>query len=261
MFIFTFYYIKLILTDSSTGEKRMSKKITILLISFIFIISFIFGDSSLVQAKTSSSPKKVVYLTFDDGPSVNTRKILDILNRKKVKGTFFLIEPNIKRYPLTAKRIVREGSYVGLHSVSHSVARLYKGSPTNVATEMEKTRLTLKKVTNVDSHLTRVPYGSKPYMTTSFRNALVKKKLKMWDWNIDSLDWKYSSSNPAKIVSNVKTGLKGKKGPVIILFHEKKGTIQKLPEIIDYLRKNGYTFAIYDPNHHFQMNFWKDKRL
>lgn len=239
----------------------MAKKTFILSFSLILVFFIILGTYAPVEAKSSSSVKKVVYLTFDDGPNRYTPKILDVLKKKKVKGTFFLIEPNIRANQNTAKRIVKEGHYPGLHSVSHSVTKLYKGSSPKVAIEMEKTRVTLKKITKFDSHLTRVPYGSKPYMKTSLRNALVKKHFKMWDWNIDSLDWKYKNNNPSKIVSNVKAGLNGKTGPVVILFHDNEGTAKKLPEIIDYLKKKGYIFEVYDPNHHVQMNFWKDKRL
>ena len=224
----------------------------------VFVCSTgIFSSASAAEKETS----KVVYLTFDDGPNQYTPTILDILKQKKAKATFFMIEGNIKRNPKIVNRIIKEGHYPGLHSVSHDVKKLYRGSSTNVTIEMEKTRQTLLKVSTFDSKLTRVPYGSKPYMTKPFRDALAKKGFKMWDWNIDTLDWKYNRTNPSKITSNVKAGLKGKKGTIVILFHDSKGTAQQLPEIIDYLRANGYKLEVYNPTKHIVMNFWGDKRF
>lgn len=239
----------------------MAKRLTAFGLTIMILLCLPFASFSHANAKAYTNSKKVVYLTFDDGPNLESQKILDILKKKNIKATFFLIEPQIRHYPKTTQRMLREGHSLGLHSVTHNAKKLYYGNPANVAKEMEKTRLTLKKITKLDSHLIRVPYGSKPYMKQSFRNELVKKHFKMWDWNIDSEDWKYDTKNPAKIVSNVKSGLKGKSGPIVILFHCKKGTVQKLPEMIDYLRKKGYTFKAYDPKHHFEMNFWNDKRL
>lgn len=237
----------------------MIRKVLIVLCSMFFFISG--SNLSTGYAAKKKGPEKVVYLTFDDGPNKYTPQILDVLKKKKVKATFFMIEGNIKRNPATVKRMVKEGHYPGLHSVSHNVRKLYRGEPTNVAKEMDKTRLTLRKITKFNSKLVRVPYGSKPYMKKPFRDHLVKKGYKMWDWNIDTLDWKYSKSNPAKITKNVKTGLKGKKGPVVILFHDSKGTAKQLPQIIEYLKKKGYKIEVYNPKRHVRMNYWKDKRL
>ncbi|OIK16429.1 hypothetical protein BIV60_04740 [Bacillus sp. MUM 116] len=204
---------------------------------------------------------KVVYLTFDDGPNQYTPKILDILKTKKAHATFFMIEGNIRQNSKIVNRLIKEGNYPGLHSVSHSVAKLYRGSPNNVAIEMEKTRQTLLRVTHFNSHLTRVPYGSKPYMSKPFRDALAQKGFKMWDWNIDTLDWKYNRTSPGTITSRVKSGLAGKNGPIVILFHDSRGTAQQLPIIIDYLRKKGYTLAVYNPKYHIVINFWGDRRF
>ena len=123
--------------------------------------------------------KPKVYLTFDDGPNEHLNSILDILKAKNAKGTFFMIEPQIRHYQEAVKRLVMEGHYPALHSVSHDKNKLYGGSPSNVVNEMEQTRKTLLEVTGIDSKLTRAPYGSKPFMTDSFRNALAAEGMKM----------------------------------------------------------------------------------
>lgn len=207
--------------------------------------------------------KPAVYLTFDDGPNEAIDKILDILKEKNVKSTFFLIEPLIKQYPAAVKRLVEEGHYPALHSVTHDKAALYEGSPLNVAKEMEQTRKTLLETTGIDSRLTRAPFGSHPYMTEEFRNALVNQDMKMWDWNIDTVDWKYHDSNSQLIIENAISGLKEYDGenPIVILMHCTNGTVTVLPEIIDYIQTEGYQCSAYNPAQHFTVNFWNDFRL
>lgn len=220
-------------------------------------------EKPLQQAKEQpQSGKPIVYLTFDDGPNQYLNQILDILNQKKAKGTFFLIEPQIWHYQDAVKRLVREGNYPGLHSVSHDVKKVYK-SPDNFINEMEQTRKTLYKVTGIDSKLIRAPYGSKPYMTVGFRNAAFQHGFKMWDWNIDTLDWKFQRTNPHQIVVNALNGLErmNKKNAIVILMHVTKGTATVLPQIIDYLYSKGYQCPAYNPNKLVMMNFWNDPRL
>ncbi|MGD6879857.1 polysaccharide deacetylase family protein [Bacillus infantis] len=208
--------------------------------------------------------KKAVYLTFDDGPAKGMESILDILKNKKAKATFFIIEPQARANPASVKRLVKEGHYPALHSVTHDKNKLYAGNPQNPALEMDKTRKTILSLTGIDSRLARVPYGSKPYMTGPFRDALVQKGYKMWDWNIDTLDWKYTRNSPQTIFDIVKKGLQpaaaGGKPPVILM-HVNSGTVSMLPQIIDYLYSQGYECLAYNPDNHFTMNFWKDDRL
>ncbi len=217
-----------------------------------------------LRKEQPKAQKRVVYLTFDDGPNQHLDEILDILKAKKAKATFFLLEPQIRANQQSVKRLVAEGHYPALHSVTHDKNKLYGGSPQNVINEMEQTRKTLLEVTGVDSKLTRAPYGSKPYMTEPFRNALADDGLKMWDWNIDSMDWKYQQTDPPKILENIQKGfelVKNKPEPIVILMHVTKGTAAILPQVIDYLSSQGYDFAAYNPQSHVQMNFWEDSRL
>ncbi|WP_442598952.1 polysaccharide deacetylase family protein [Neobacillus sp. D3-1R] len=205
-----------------------------------------------------------VYLTFDDGPSIGMEEILNVLKAKKAKASFFMIETQMKKFPEDVKHLVKEGHYPALHSVSHNKSLLYGGKASAVSMEMLKAQKTLYSITGIQSSLTRAPFGSKPYMTNPFRDEMAKQKLKMWDWNIDSEDWKYAGKNPMEIVSNVKEGfqkLKERKEPIVILFHVKKETALVLPEIIDFIYSQGYQCVAYQPADHFVMNFWKDKRL
>lgn len=221
-------------------------------------------QSKIELPKVLKPEKPAVYLTFDDGPNQYLNNVLDILKAKNAKGTFFMIEPQIRQYPDAVKRLVAEGHYPALHSVTHDKNKLYDGSPLNVVNEMEQTRKTLLEVTGVDSKLARAPYGSKPFMTEPFRKALANEGMKLWDWNIDSMDWKYQRSNPHQILTNIQEGLesvKNKQGPIVILMHVTKGTAEVLPQVIDYLYSKGYECPAYNPEKHVRMNFWNDPRL
>jgi peptidoglycan-N-acetylglucosamine deacetylase len=215
------------------------------------------------QKKLIVDKRPKVYLTFDDGPNPGIQDILDILKKKQAKASFFMIETQMRKFPNDIKRLVKEGHYPALHSVSHNKNLLYEGKPIAVANEMVKSQKTLFQITGIQSDLTRAPYGSKPYMTKAFRDEMAKQKFKMWDWDIDSLDWKYRS-NPNLILKNVKESFQEKKkqkDEIVILFHINSGTVAVLPEVIDFIHAQGYQCVAYNPAQHVVVNFWKDKRL
>ncbi|KEK25396.1 polysaccharide deacetylase family protein [Bacillus gaemokensis] len=208
--------------------------------------------------QTAATPKKIAYLTFDDGPNKYTSQILNILEQKHGKATFFVIGGKASHYPQTMKRLIREGHYIGLHSMSHDVKRLYTGDPSVLISEMEQTRSIVRQATNLDTHLVRVPYGSMPYLKKNYRDALVSAHYKMWDWTIDTYDWK-SYHNPSSILERVMN--QSDEQIEVILMHDSSVTVKILPKVIDYLQAKGYTLLPYNPSSHLEVNFWKDTRL
>lgn len=222
-----------------------------ILILFILFFCFILHTPAFAS-------EKVAYLTFDDGPNKYTPKVLDILKKKHVKATFFVIGGRIARSPDTMSRIVREGHYIGLHSMSHDTKRLYNGDPFALVTEMEQTRTIVHATTGLDSQLVRVPYGSRPYLKENYRNALVQEQYKLWDWTIDTYDWK-SNGDPSTVVERLIN--QTDEEVEVILMHDSAVTVKALPQIIDYLHSQGYTLLPYDPSSHLKVNFWKDERL
>lgn len=227
---------------------------------------FLTANQSFFDQFNSSPPAKtpIAYVTFDDGPSPQSASILNTLASYQVKATFFYVEPNIMRYGNAAKRAGEEGHYLALHSVTHKVNPLYN-SPQNFMGEMEKTNETLKKVTGQSSELVRAPFGSSPYLKQPFRDAMANKGYRLWDWDIDSEDWKYNSSSKARILQNIQAGImqQKKRGDqhVVILLHEKKITAEMLPQILEYLKREGYQLQAYSPSAHIVQNFWRDTRL
>lgn len=207
-----------------------------------------------------SQDGKVVYLSFDDGPSVNTSQLLDILAKYDVKATFFMIGPHMNQYPAQVKRIAKEEQGMGLHGMTHRKEKFY-ASPSAALTEMKADQVILKKITGVVSNLIRVPYGSKPYFTKPFRDKMLHEDFKLWDWNVDSEDWRYKE-NSGKTYDSVMTQVhrlqKLKVNPVILM-HDQKDTLKVLPRILESLQKEGYQFEIITKDIE-PVNFWKDTR-
>jgi peptidoglycan/xylan/chitin deacetylase (PgdA/CDA1 family) len=212
-----------------------------------------------VPQEYNGKVRKIAYLTFDDGPSKYTADLLDILQEYNVKATFFMLGPNILKYEDTVKRMNQEGHYPGLHSMSHDHKTLYRsGGSTNFIREFTEAQAIVDSVTGFKPTLIRAPYGSAPQIGESFRGAIANAGFKMWDWTIDSNDWKYPNK-PSAIVKDVKSMVN--KNVEVILFHEKQQTLDALPEIITFLQKQGYELEAYQPESHIVMNFHKDTRL
>ncbi|MBY9077471.1 polysaccharide deacetylase family protein [Paenibacillus sp. HN-1] len=224
-------------------------------------------SAGVTQPKPSTpkpgTPKptaKTVYLTFDDGPSANTGRLLDILDKHGVKATFFMLGPNIGKYPSQVKRMTASGHGLGLHGMSHVKNKFY-ASPAAALNEMNQDNAALKKAAGVTTRLIRTPYGSKPYFTGAFRDKVLSDGYHLWDWNIDSLDWKYKSDSASiyRGVVNQLTKLQKSGTAPIILMHDQKTTLNVLPRILDYLQSHGYQFEIITSDL-TPVNFWKDVR-
>jgi peptidoglycan/xylan/chitin deacetylase (PgdA/CDA1 family)/uncharacterized protein YraI len=201
------------------------------------------GKSGWVTGTSLSSKKlKIAYLTIDDGPSIYTSRLLDTLNKYHAKATFFMINGKMNAQKADVKRMIREGHAVGSHSVTHDKNKFYR-SPSSALNEMMTTRSTILKITGKNSNLMRVPYGSVPYMKQSYRNAVNKQHFIMWDWNVDSLDWKFNNSRyVSNTLSQVKKVEKNGITPVILI-HDRKATVDNLALLLSNLEKQGYTFV------------------
>ncbi|MFF2908396.1 polysaccharide deacetylase family protein [Paenibacillus sp. NPDC057934] len=182
--------------------------------------------------------QKIIYLTFDDGPSMATKNILDTLQNYDAQATFFMLEPKMKEWPSMVKRIVTEDHGAGLHGVTHDKYKFYQ-SPQTAIHEMTQAQGTLEKLTGVHSTIIRTPYGSVPYLMDSYRIALDKQGFKLWDWNVDSSDWsngQYLSTTIHQIQKQISAGI-----IPIVLMHDKPETAKHLPALLKFLSQNGFT--------------------
>ncbi|MBS4197436.1 polysaccharide deacetylase family protein [Bacillus sp. FJAT-49870] len=196
------------------------------------------------QPKVQAPAGKVVYLTFDDGPHAVSKDILKLLKKYNAKATFFMLEPNMKNYPDAVKAMVNEGHTVGVHGVTHQVSKIYR-SPASFVGEMNQAIAFIQKTTNVQTHLIRAPYGSKPYVTAPFKAASDKEKMILWDWNIDSMDWKLTNGQYVDKVIQQTKQFKSK-DPLIVLMHEKPTTLANLEKLLKYYKDNGYEMKALD---------------
>ncbi|MEB9303676.1 polysaccharide deacetylase [Bacillus cereus] len=216
----------------------------------------------LIPNRFDGKERKVAYLTFDDGPGKYTANLLDVLKKNDVKATFFLIGDNVKRFPDLVKREHVENNYVGMHSMTHVFKKLYTNQ--EYVKEMKEDQSLIRNVIGYTPKLTRPPYGSMPGLNESLRNEVVGNNLKVWDWTIDSLDWKYNKMQvdaaSAKIVENV---LAHSTNPTeVILMHDiHPQSVKAVPGIIKGLKEKGYELEAYNENEHFPLNFWHDNRM
>lgn len=202
---------------------------------------------------------KIVYLTFDDGPSQYTADILNILKEHDVPATFFMQGINLQQaqWQDDVKRASEEGHYIGAHSMTHNYQALY--GQQQFVPEMEDTLKIIDDLIGTNPRLVRAPYGSAPGLNgVETRDKIVDVDMQLWDWTIDSLDWDLAN-NPQQIVTNIQNELSDERE--VILMHEKQQTVQVLPQIIDMLKEAGYEFVVYHPAQHFPVNFQFDERL
>ncbi|MGE8204603.1 polysaccharide deacetylase family protein [Heyndrickxia sp. NPDC080065] len=205
-------------------------------------------------------PKKIAYITIDDGPNNSIDRILSILDKYKAKATFFMLNDNMKYHKNAVKKMTKSGHGLACHGVTHDTNKFYH-SPTSAAQEMKTCFATLKKISGKTSVVMRVPYGSKPYMTTPYRKKMDEYGYKMWDWNIDSLDWKWlNGPKTADFTINQIKNMKKAGITPIILLHDKPTTADALPKILKYLKDNGYEMKPLT-NDMKPYNFWNLRKI
>lgn len=200
------------------------------------------------QEWSSDSGIRRVYLTFDDGPSSNTDKILDILNEYGVKATFFVC--GNERYMEEYQRIADEGHTLGMHSYSHKFREIYQSTEAFVD-DMNRLHDYLYEVTGVDSKIIRFPGGSS---NTICENEvmqeliayLAQEGMPYFDWNVSSGDAASSYISAERIAKNVLDNV-WKYDSVIVLLHDasnKDTTVEALPMIIEKILESEDTVLL-----------------
>lgn len=179
-----------------------------------------------------------VYLTFDDGPSVNTEKILDILDQYGVKATFFVVGKEDETSKEALQEIVDRGHSLGMHSFTHKYTEVYN-SVEAFAEDFVKLRTYLDEVTGVTSNIYRFPGGSSNTISNidmrEFAEYLESWGVTFYDWNISSGDGESRLLTVDELVENSLQGIESRETS-IILFHDAVGkptTVEALPEIIE----------------------------
>ncbi len=196
----------------------------------------------------SSKGEKICYLTFDDGPSKNTLKILDILKQYDAKATFFVIGNCINEdsgYIL--ERIVEEGHAIGLHANNHVYEKFY-ADETSFLKDYETLYTTLKKDYGIETSLFRLPGGSAcKYLYgkgSEYVNKMQERGFSCFDWNVTGED-SVGTPTTYSIQKNVFDRVFRYEKPIVLLHDSSIAdtTVEALPGMIEKIRENGYKFA------------------
>jgi uncharacterized protein YbbC (DUF1343 family)/peptidoglycan/xylan/chitin deacetylase (PgdA/CDA1 family) len=212
-------------------------------------------------AQSKQLQEKVAYLTFDDGPSPITSKVLDILKQQQVKATFFVVGRNVPGHEAVLKRAIAEGHVVGGHTYSHDYRIIYKDLASFFA-DLEKGNQLIERATGVKPTVFRYPGGSTNTVSRKYQNPKLynnshtvmqdikaeaaKRGYIFIDWNITNGDARSNRYSPESALANVKSQVKHQR-EIVVLMHDsatKAATVKSLPAVIQFLKQQGYRFDV-----------------
>ncbi len=182
--------------------------------------------------KRNTFGKKLVALTFDDGPfPATTNRLLDILREKEVRATFFELGTMASRYPDVTKRVYNEKHELASHTMSHR--QLNKISAGEVAAEAGQARDVIRNITGEDPMLMRPPYGAINRIVAGNVGA------PMILWTVDTEDWR--SKDAGSVLERARSAAFD--GAIILMHDIYESTVDGAAMVIDALREDGYEFV------------------
>lgn len=194
-----------------------------------------FSEKKDSENEAAEDRPPMVAFTFDDGPSaLYTEKLLDGLERRGVKASFFLLGKNVEGNEKLVKRMWKEGHLVGNHTYSH--VRLSTLSEPRAREEIFKTNNQIYEITGNYPQYLRPPFGSWK------KNLEFCVEMIPVFWNIDPLDWKIQ--NVSAIVESVLCQVRD--GAIILMHDGYETSVEAALEIIDRLQTDGYEFVTVD---------------
>lgn len=210
-------------------------------------------------AAPEETADKVVYLTFDDGPSETTEKVLDTLRDEGVPATFFVMAAdNNEKYLPTLERTAAEGHLIAMHTCSHEYKDIYRSADAYWA-DLDRLREKLLPYVPDGEEIKwiRFPGGSSNTVSHRYGGSGIMRELKAQaaerglvyvDWNVSAEDAVGGHPSADTIYNNVVREV-GKKTSCIVLMHDTnatKNTAAALPEIIRWFRSAGFRFDTVD---------------
>lgn len=203
-----------------------------------------------VTTPVEPAPEKVIYLTFDDGPSKYTRELLEILRANNVKATFFVVG---SRYSDVISEIYADGHAIGAHSYTHEYKDIY-ASVDAYFNDLEKIRNVIYEKTGYYTNLVRFPGGSSnsvskfnPGIMTTLSKELANRGYVYFDWNVSSGD-AGSTTITNEVYNNVIKGIGSKKNAIVLQHDTYKYSIDAVQDIINWGKENGYVFKTLNEN-------------
>lgn len=195
--------------------------------------------------------EKIVYLTFDDGPSKNTQRVLDILDQYGAKATFFVVGHDPDHYGMI-KKAYDDGNTIGLHSFTHDYAQVYS-SEDAYFNDLDQIAQVVNDQIGYVPYLVRFPGGSSNTISEKYcsgiMDALVNdvpaRGYQYYDWNASSGDGAVCSTD--QVIQN--SCAYDNYPNIILLCHDaatKDTTVEALPNIIEHYQALGYQFQAID---------------
>ncbi|MBQ6159739.1 MAG: polysaccharide deacetylase family protein [Oscillospiraceae bacterium] len=202
------------------------------------------------QPDPSDPGSKIIYLTFDDGPSKHTERLLEVLDKYGVKATFFVVNYGYKE--MIAKEAAA-GHSVGVHSLTHDYDKIYASEEAYFA-DLQAMNEIIKAQTGSYSTLIRFPGGSSnkvslfnPGIMTRLVQAVTDAGYQYYDWNVSSGDAGLTTDTDV-VYQNVIDGVSSR-NVSIVLQHDSKGySVDAVERIIQWGLANGYTFLPLTPS-------------
>lgn len=240
------YIVEYYVVDHSENKRAYSRHVEVL--------------SQYDNREAKEDGEKICYLTFDDGPSENTKKVLDILDEYHIKATFFVTGTSPKDFHYI-KEAYEKGHTIGLHTYSHDYQLIYS-SLKNYINDLNKIKEVVYEQTGVYTTYMRFPGGSSNLVSKKYNDGIMTRLTKkVIDLGYQYYDWT-SINGDGEGIKTI-NGLKkkaieeiGDKEDIMFLMHDsasQDNTVKALPSILDYLIKKGYQFEAiseYSPTFH-----------
>ena len=223
------------MTNTKINSKRINIFVIMIVIAFI-ISSYIFTPFPKNYSIEVQNPnRKMIALTFDDGPSDYTQTLLDGLNQKGAKATFFVLGKKAVKNSSVLKNIVADGHLLGNHTYTHiDMLKTNKGT---IKEQIYSTNKIIKEITGTDVKFYRPPYGHYFGNTLNAIDDMIAVK-----WTNDSIDWKHQDED---YVYNYIVN-KAHDGEILLLHDTKQTTVKAALRAIDTLQSQGYSFVRVD---------------
>lgn len=227
----------------------MKQKLSLILSSVLAM--FLFFPTSNTQSVMKTESDKVMYLTFDDGPSQNTEKILDILDQYKIKATFFVTAEHPTYLNMIAEAHQR-GHMIGVHTYSHHYEEIYQSSDAYFK-DLEKMNDIIESQIGHRVTIMRFPGGSSNTISKKYQNGIMtqltkealEKGYQYFDWNASNGDGNsYFDKNT--LIETGKREVEGK-NRIMMLMHDagnNTATLEALPTLLSYYQELGYEFKV-----------------
>jgi len=180
-----------------------------------------------------------VWLTIDDGPTDDTRAVLDLFERHGVQATFFVKGTLTERHGDAIQEILRRGHTIANHTHTHPSGSFWCSPPGRVANEIDRCNDAIRSATGTPSRWFRAPVGTKNFLV---HPTLARRNMRLIGWTARGFD--AVRSDPGEILARILPHLTP--GAIIVLHQGREHSLRVLEHVIVALKERGYAFVIPD---------------